>query len=177
MKSTLLAAAVAAAIAGVAGRIPAHATPTTYTYDANTGFTFASGSTANLSGTFTIDPPGDSLSSGNVTVTGGPFADIFGPIETFDTPIGLGLGYQGLGVFTHSLLLIFFTPDLGTSPAPQHPLLSQVLFLLDSTLTFGASAVAGGAQLQVAAAPEPESWTIVLSGMLGLFVVRRLRHG
>jgi hypothetical protein len=60
--------------------VSASAAVLTYTYDSGAEFAFSDGGVADLTGTFTINPPTDSLSAtDDIVVTGGQEAGTYTP--------------------------------------------------------------------------------------------------
>ena len=112
-RNTALAAV--AALATATALNSAHAGPLTYTYDAKIRFTFGDRVTANLTGTFTINPPGDSLSSGNIVVTGGQEAGTYHPGVNEN---GITRWRMKVSVRRHFKHLLHTEPKLGPPASP-----------------------------------------------------------
>jgi len=136
----------------------ARAAVLTYTYDPGTSFTLTNGSTGDLTGTFTINPASNSLSSDDVVITGGPAAGTYRPLENdFGT-----LVYGGITLI--ALFEVNFTPNLNS--APGHSMLSDVVWNSGEEPVASLS-VTGGATL----VPEPSTWAMMLLGFAGLGVL------
>lgn len=150
------------ALAGLAATIaggPASAGLITYTYDAATSFTFADGDTAELTRTAAINPPGDSIFSDDIVITGGgQEAGTYEPGENLDG----ALLYQSTS--STSTLFVFFSPKLDLSPA--HPLLTQVEWFPPTGGVVKATELTGGAR--IAGVPEPATWATMMLGFAGL---------
>jgi hypothetical protein len=129
----------------------------TYTFDADTSFTFSDGDTADLTGTFMINPPGDSLFADDIVITGtGQEAGTYEP-QTQGNNI---LEYVESG--TSNDILVRFDQDLGAA--------SLELIRVDWSgdgVSSTAVEMTGGAQLP-AAAPEPSTWGMMLLGFVGV---------
>ena len=162
--------ATLAAVAGLALVSPARAALLTYTWDANTtvGFGLVTGT---LTGTFTINPPGTSLSGSNIVLTG------IGPgVGTYIPASSSGNHGDNLAYFDVSMdeLNLVFTENLNS--APQHPLLSNnTLLIFSAGNRLGVESITGGAQL-LASVPEPASLALFGVGLAGLGLVLRTRR-
>ena len=167
--------------AGLAGLVAtsANATPITYTWDAGTSFTLSDGATATMAGTFTVNPPGTTLTGANITITGGVAQDdaMYDPSTTLS-------GFDGNATITYysegddNPLEITFNVDLNTSPTPQDITVESVFLVNDMGTPLSSTSVSGGAQLNssVSTVPEPASIVLFVSALLGLgFLARRKR--
>lgn len=163
-------AAIASAALFLAGGLfqatPANAQNLTYTFDPSTHFTFQDLSSAILTGTFTINPPGDSLFADDIVIGGtGQEAGVYEPID------------QGQNVLhyvdsaTSSDLFLRFDQDLGAVQLE----LTRVDW--DSGgVSSEATELGGGARLPTAV-PEPSTWAMMLLGFAGLCYAARRRIG
>ena len=144
------------ALAAFAVANPASAEVLTYTFDPFTHFTFEDLDGASLMGTFTVNPPGDDLSSFDIVVGGtGQEAGTYKPEESG----GNVLLYVDSA--TSNDLFLRFNEDLG---AP-HLQLTQVDWH-DGAVSSTAVELGGGAQLPTV--PEPSTWAMMLIGFAGL---------
>ncbi|HEY1782621.1 MAG TPA: hypothetical protein VGG79_19680 [Roseiarcus sp.] len=149
--------AMAFALAASAIADPASAQNLTYTFDAGSSFTFSDGDTANLMGSFTINPPGDSLFADDIVITGtGQEAGTYEPQTQGDNI----LEYVESG--TSNDVLLRFGQDLGAASL----VLTRVDWAGDGARSTAVD-VTGGAQLP-AAAPELSTWAMMLIGFAGL---------
>ena len=160
--------ALAAVAVGLALTGPTRAAPLTYIWDTNASVTFSDGATGNLVGTFTIDPPGTSLSGSSIVLTRGQEAGTYPPLEAF-TVDTLTYGFGSGTARTH--LGLSFSEDLST--APQHPLLQGASWAQGAGNSLGDTT--GGAHL-AASVSEPASLTLLALGLAGLGVVLRTRR-
>ncbi len=144
----------------------------TYSWD-GAGFSFDDGVNGSPSGTFKIDPPGSSLSSGAIVLNGS------GPESGSYTPESNDLGDL---TYTNPSgdLELRFSSNLNSGP--QKAELEDVVWSSSDGETIeDASIVVGGAQLSdsiAAAAPGPATWALLGLGFAGnaLVGVRR-RNG
>jgi hypothetical protein len=135
---------------------PASAAVLTYTFDPFTHFTFEDLDSAVLTGTFAINPPGDSLFSDDIVVAGtGQEAGIYEPDQSGDNVL------LYVDSATSNEVFLFFNENLGAA----HLQLTEVEWVGAGRST--AIEVGGGAQLP-AAAPEPSTWAMMLAGFAGL---------
>jgi len=138
--------------------VSASAAVLTYTYDSGAEFTFSDGGVADLTGTFTISPPTDSLSAtDDIVVTGGQEAGTYTPYKN-----NSGLIYFKDSSFDY--LTLTFSPDINS--APGHPLLSGVNWDASSGASSDADSLTGGATLN--GVPEPSTWSMMLFGFAAL---------
>jgi hypothetical protein len=145
---------------------PASAQNLTYTFDAGSSFTFSDGDTANLTGTFTINPPGDSLFADDIVITGsGQEAGTYEP-QTQGNNI---LEYVESG--TSDDLFLRFDHDLGAAQLQ----LTKVDWH-DGAVSSNAIELGGGAHLPTAA-PEAGTWAMMLLGFGGLGLAALRRRG
>jgi hypothetical protein len=136
---------------------PASAEVLTYTFDPLTLFTFEDLDSAVLTGTFTVNPPGDGLFADDIVVAG-----TGQEVGTYEPDQSGGNVLLYLDSATSNELFLDFNVNLG---AP-HLLLAEVTWVgAGSTST--AIQVSGGAHLP-AAAPEPSTWAMMLLGFAGL---------
>jgi hypothetical protein len=134
------------ALAAFAVANPASAEVLTYTFDPFTHFTFEDLDGASLMGTFTVNPPGDVLSSFDIVVGGtGQEAGTYEPEESGDNVL------LYVDSATSNDLFLRFNEDLG---AP-HLQLTQVDWH-DGAVSSTAVELGGGAQLPTV--PEPSTW-------------------
>jgi hypothetical protein len=144
------------ALAAFAVANPASAEVLTYTFDPFTHFTFEDLDGASLMGTFTVNPPGDGLSSFDIVVGGtGQEAGTYEPEESGDNVL------LYVDSATSNDLFLRFNENLG---AP-HLQLTQVDWH-DGAVSSTAVELGGGAQLPTA--PEPSTWAMMLIGFAGL---------
>ncbi len=145
---------------------PASADVLTYTFGLFTHFTFADLDSAVLTGTFTINPPGDSLFADDIVVTGsGQEAGTYEPQESGDNVLFY------VDSATSNDLFIRFDQNLGAANLT----LSSVAWTGGSS-TSNAVEVGGGARLP-AAAPEASTWAMMLIGFAGLGFAATRRKG
>ena len=137
----------------------------TYTFDTFTHFTFEDLDSAVLTGTFTINPPGDSLFTDDIVVTGtGQEAGTYEPEESGDNVLWY------VNSATSSDLFLYFNENLGAA----HILLTKVQWAGSGRST--AIELGGGARLP-ATAPEPSTWAMMLLGFAGLGYAAVRRKG
>jgi hypothetical protein len=149
---------IAAALICVEG-ISANAAVEDFRFDPGTSFTFDDGGAGQLTGFFTINPPGPSFSGFDVIVTGGQESGRYIPAGT---------------VFGDVLLYTDSSDELVVRLVPE----SHGLLLLGAVawvnISVGstrlASQVTGGATpvKSVTLVPEPSTWAMMLMGFAGL---------
>jgi hypothetical protein len=141
-----------------------------YVWTAGSAFSFDDDANANLGGTFKIDPPGSSLSSGDIIIDGlGQESGTYAPVSygsnaiTFSNPAGT--------------LDLEFGSILSSGPE-KADLESAVWSSSDGEIIQDASIVVGGVQLSdsiAAAAPEPSTWVLFGLGVAGIALIRGRR--
>jgi hypothetical protein len=145
---------------------PASAQNLTYTFDPFTHFTFADLDSAVLTGTFTINPPGDGLFTDDIIITGtGKEAGTYEPEESGDNVLFY------VDSATSNDLFLRFNQNLGAASL----LLTRVDWVGAADRS-AAVELGGGAQLP-AAAPEPSTWALMLIGFAGLGYAALRRKG
>jgi hypothetical protein len=143
--------------AAVAVATPASAEVLTYTFDPFTHFTFEDLDSAVLTGTFTINPPGDGLFTDDIVVAGtGQEAGTYEPEESGDNVLFY------VDATTSNELFLNFNENLGAA----HLQLTSVDWH-NGGVSSTAIELGGGARLP-AAAPEPSTWAMMLLGFAGL---------
>jgi hypothetical protein len=151
--------ALAAAIA-----TPASAAVLTYTFDPFTHFTFEDLDSAVLTGTFTVNPPGDDLSSADIVVAGmGKEAGTYEPEESGDNVL------LYVDSATSNDLFLRFNENLGAAQLQ----LTRVDWVGAGSST--ATELGGGARLPPVV-PEPSTWAMMLAGFAGLGWLAHLRR-
>jgi hypothetical protein len=129
----------------------------TYTFDPFTHFTFEDLDSAVLLGTFTVNPPGDNLSSDDIVIGGtGQEAGTYEPEESGDNVL------LYVDSATSNELFLRFNQNLGAA----HLQLTSVDWH-DGPVSSTAIELGGGAHLPTAA-PEPSTWAMMLLGFAGL---------
>ena len=144
---------------------PASADVLTYTFDPFTHFTFADLDSAVLTGTFTVNPPGDDLFADDIVIAGtGQEAGTYEPQESGDNVL------YYVDSATSNDLFLRFDQYLGAA----HLQLVQVDWH-DGAVSSKAIELGGGARLP--AAPEASTWAMMLLGFAGLGLAAFRRKG
>jgi PEP-CTERM motif len=145
---------------------PATAQTLTYTFDAGSSFTFSDGDSAVLTGSFSVDPPGDNLDALDVVITGtGKEAGTYEPLNSDINEL----------LYTNSAnsedLSLVFDQNLGATNLR----LTSVQWFGDGDRSTAVEVI-GGAQLP-AAVPEPSTWAMMLLGFAGVGLAALRRRG
>ena len=176
MQKLFLSGVTAAAIVAYATANPASAAPITYDFLPGTSITFGAGGTDTVTGSFTFDSGGPTLSAPDIVLTGpilpGSYnGTIAGGVSPFSDSFAVNLAGNAADI-----LQLAFAASLGTSPDPLAVISpsGSPTFVTNGAGVF-ATAVTGGA---APVTPLPSSVSLFASalGLIGLIGVWRQRH-